>query len=348
MQKVLTPTLSVIVTVYNTEKYITDCLQSVISQSLENFEIIIVDGGYPDKSMDICAQFAEKYDNITIVKSAGNGPGDSRNCGMAVAKGEYVTFVDGDDVIDTDMYAQLMTEINQHNLDAVYCTCYRFFDDDLNNRSMRNISESFCTANSEIAQNMILPLIASTKPGVEIAGSMCMAVYRREIITKNNLAVKPMEEVFSEDNFFNIEFLSFAQRAKAVNKPLYFYRRHLGSVSNRVHGYTVPALKRFAEYTKQIGTRLGLDINEVEKRNRLRFIVTFSAVVKKKIDALPLGEVKKYLKDTINGNKVDLSFAKDDLNCVEFQVKLFWILMRYKLYTPLYLLVKVYSKFVNR
>lgn len=348
MQKVLNPELSVIVTVYNTEKYITDCLQSVISQSQQNFEIIVVDGGYPDKSMDICREFAEMHDNITIVKSEGKGPGDSRNCGMAVAKGEYVTFVDGDDVIDTDMYAQLMAEIEQNNLDVVYCTCYRFFDDDLNNRSMRNISESFCTTNSEIAQNMILPLIASTKVGVEIAGSMCMAVYRRSIIAENNLAVKPMEEVFSEDNFFNIEFLSFAQRAKAVNKPLYFYRRHMGSVSNKVHDYTVPALKRFAEYTKQIGCRLGLDEKEVEKRNRIRFIVTFSAVVKKKIDALPLGEVKRYLKDTINGNNVDLSFTKDDLSCVEFQVKLFWILMRYKLYTPLYLLVKVYSRFVAR
>ena len=348
MQKVLIPKLSVIVTVYNTEKYITDCLQSVISQSLQNFEIIIVDGGYPDKSMEICTQFAEKYDNITMVKSGGKGPGDSRNCGVAAAKGKYVTFVDGDDVINTDMYAQLMSEIEQNNLDAVYCTCYRFFDDDLNNRSMRNISESDCATKEEIAQNMILPLIASTKIGVEIAGSMCMAVYRRSIIEENSLAVKPMEEVFSEDNFFNIEFLSYAQRAKAVNKPLYFYRRHLGSISNQVHSYTVPALKRFAEYTKQIGKRLGIDAKEVEKRNRIRFIVTFSAVVKKKIDALPLGEVKKYLKETITANNVDLSFTTDDLNCVEFQVKLFWILMRYKLYTPLYLLVKVYSRFVAR
>ena len=86
----------------------------------------------------------------------------------------------------------------------------------------------------------------------------------------------------------------------------------------------------------------------MEKRNRIRFIVTFSAVVKKKIDALSLGEVKRYLKETIRGNNVNLSFEKEDLACVEFQVKLFWILMRYKLYTPLYLLVKVYSKFVTR
>lgn len=346
MQK--TPKLSVVVTVYNTEKYITDCLQSVISQSQQNFEIIIVDGGYPDKSMDICREFAEKYDNITIVKSAGKGPGDSRNCGMAVAKGEYVTFVDGDDIIDTDMYSQLMAKVEENDLDAVYCTCYRFFDDDVNNRSMRNIQENLCTTREEIAQKMILPLIASTTAGVEIAGSMCMAVYRRSIITENNLSVKPMEEVFSEDNYFNIEFLSCAQKAQAVNLPLYFYRRHLGSVSNKVHDYTVPALKGFAQGTKEIGERLGLDAAEVERRNRIRFIVTFSAVVKKKIDALPLGKVKEYLTQTIKGNKVDLSFDKTDLACVEFQVKLFWILMRYKLYTPLYLLVKVYSRFVAR
>lgn len=348
MQKIATPLLSVIVTVYNTENYITDCLQSVISQSLENYEIIIVDGGYPDSSMDICRKFADKCENITIVKANGKGPGDSRNCGMAAAKGKYITFVDGDDIIDADMYRQLMEEIVQHNLDAVYCTCYRFFDDDTNNRSIRNIKENFCTTKDEIAHNMILPLIASTEKGVEIAGSMCMAVYRHDIIKENNLSVKPMEEVFSEDNFFNIQFLSCAQRAKAVNKPLYFYRRHMQSVSNRVHDYTVPALRRFAGHTEQICCRLGLDMDEVQKRNRIRFIVTFSAVVKKKIDSLSFRDVKGYLKDTIKDNNIDLSYTRDELSCVELQVKLFWIMMRYRLYMPLYLLVKAYSAFVSR
>ena len=343
-----TPKLTVVVTVYNTEKYITDCLQSVINQYYRDFEVVIVDGGYPDKSMEICREFAEKYPDITIVQSNGTGPADSRNCGMAAARGEYITFVDGDDIIDLDMYNQLMTQVEKENLDAVYCTCYRFFDDDINNRSMRSINSCFCTDRTEIAKDMILPLIASTKPGVEIAGSMCMAVYRRSIITQNNLTVRDMQEVFSEDNFFNIQFLSCADRAACLNLPLYFYRRHQNSISNKVHDYTVPALNRFKDYTVDICKNLGISEQEAVKRNKIRFIVTFSAVVKKKIDQLSLKETKKYLKDTIKTNGVDLSFTAQEFACVEFQVKLFWVLMRCRLYTPMYLLVKVYSKFVSR
>ncbi len=350
MQNVLTPKLSVIITVYNTEKYITDCLQSVINQSFENFEIIVSDGGCSDKTMDICHSFAQKYTDksFTFVKANGTGPADSRNCGMAAAKGEYITFVDGDDVIDLDMYNKLMQQMDRDNLDGIYCTCYRFFDDDINNKSLRNIQENFCVSQKEIADKMILPLIASTKAGVEIAGSMCMAVYRRNIIEENRIKVRSMEEVFSEDNFFNIEFLSCAERAKTINQPLYFYRRHSDSISNKVHPFTVSALKRFAEYTGQICEKLGIDAKEAEKRNCIRFMVTFSALVKKQIDVLPLKELKKYLKNTVKENDLDFKISKEAMQCAEFQVKLFWLLMRFKMYTVLYLLVKIYSKFITR
>ncbi len=348
MQNVLKPQLSVIVTAYNIEKYIARCLDSILNQSFKDFEIIVVDAGSGDSTAVICEEYREKHPNITVVNFHPDGPAASRNEGMKHATGEYITFVDGDDVIDSEMYSTLMAQMTGENLDAVYCTCYRFFNDDITNRSVRNIAEISCATREEIARNMLLPIVSNLGAGVEVSGSMCMTIYKKSIIDRNSLKVRNMSEIFSEDNFFNIEYLACADRAKAVNLPLYFYRKHTGSISNTVHDYTVPALKRFEKGVCEICEKLGIPVEEAQRRCRVRFVVQFSAVVKKKIDALPLKEVKKYLKETIKENNLDFSFTAQDLQCVEFQVKLFWILLKFRMYTPLYLLVKIYSRFVAR
>ncbi len=348
MQNVLKPQLSVIVTAYNIEKYIARCLDSIINQSFKDFEIIVVDAGSSDNTAAICESYREKNSNITVVNFHPDGPAASRNEGMKYAKGEYITFVDGDDVIDSEMYSTLMAQMTGENLDAVYCTCYRFFNDDLDNRSMRNIDEVSLTGKEEIAGGLILPIVYPMKSGIEVPGSMCMTIYRKSIIDENSLKVRNMSEIFSEDNFFNIEYLSYAERVKTVNRPFYFYRKNLNSISNIVHDYTVPALKRFEKGVCRICEKLEIPVEEAQRRCKVRFVVQFSAVVKKKIDALPLKEVKQYLKETIKENNLDFSFTAQDLQCVEFQVKLFWILLKFRMYTPLYLLVKIYSRFIAR
>ena len=348
MQNVLNPKLSVIITVYNTEKYIDECIKSVLNQKYKDFEIIIVNAQSTDKSEEICRSYEEKYDFITLINTENIGPSHSRNTGMKYAKGEYITFVDGDDIISEDMYSVLIQNMESDNLDVVYCTCYRFFDDDINKKSIRNIAEVYCQSKEEICKQMILPLIGNLQVGFEISGSMCMTIYRKNIIDENNLFVRSMEDIFSEDNMFNIEYLAYCQRAKTVNIPLYFYRKHLSSVSNRVHDYTVPALKRFEQKCIEIGENIGIQQDEIIKRCKVRFIIAFSTVVKKQIDNSSLKQTKKYIKKIIKDNNLDFSFTKEELGYVEFQVKLFWVLLKYKMYNVLYLLVKVYSKFVAR
>ncbi|MBR5521033.1 MAG: glycosyltransferase [Oscillospiraceae bacterium] len=348
MQKILTPELSVIVTAYNNEKYVQECLDSILAQTFTDYEIIVVDAGSKDKTAQICHSYSEKYTNITVVDFHPDGPAASRNEGMKYASGKYITFVDGDDVIDKEMYSTLIAQMEAENLDAVYCTCYRFFNDDINNRSVRNIAEISAYTKEEIRNNIILPIVSNLGAGVEVTGSMCMSVYRKSIIDANALKVRNMSEIYSEDNFFNIEYLSHSERAKALNIPFYYYRKTAGSISNIVHDYTVPALKNFEKEVCAIGEKLGIPVEETSRRCNVRFVVQFSAVVKKKIDSLSLADVKKWLKATTENNNLDFSFTKEDLSCVEFQVKLFWILLQYRLYTPLYLLVKIYSRFIAR
>lgn len=113
--------LSVIVPVYNIEKYVDKCLKSLINQTYKDMEIIVVDDGSTDNSGIICDKYKEKLENILIIHKENNGLVSARKTGLEYAKGKYVTYVDGDDWIDTDAYERIMEIMNKYCPDIVTC-----------------------------------------------------------------------------------------------------------------------------------------------------------------------------------------------------------------------------------
>jgi len=349
MQKVLKPKLTVAVGVYNAEKYIHQCMESLLAQTFTDYEILLVESESPDRCAEICAEYAQRYPFIRFIQCENSGDtANPRNTAIECAQGEYITFIDADDLVDRDMYATMVGCMENEKLDAVYCTCYRFFNDDLSTKSTRNIKEVFCQSREELIEKLILPLVSNFDIGYEVTGSMCMTVYRTDIIKENNLRVIQPKIVFNEDNFFNIRYLSCAKRARTLNKPFYYYRRNMASITNTIYEHTVSAMKGFADETAAIMKKIGVSPEEISMRNKTRFMVSFSAVVRKVFDQKPRKEAIEYIVRKTEENNIDLSYTKKELGCVEFQVKIFWVLMRYRLYTPLYLLVKLYSRLVAR
>jgi glycosyltransferase involved in cell wall biosynthesis len=115
------PEVSIIVPVYNVEKYIGKCIQSIISQSLSNIEIVLVDDGSSDMSGKICDMYASKDSRIKVIHKINEGVSVARNIGLKTAAGEYIGFVDGDDYIDEKMYETLLTSIKSQNADISIC-----------------------------------------------------------------------------------------------------------------------------------------------------------------------------------------------------------------------------------
>lgn len=109
--------ISVIVPVYNVEKYIDKCIKSILNQNYKELEIILVDDGSTDKSGEICDEYAKKDDRIKVIHKINGGLSDARNAGLNIAKGEYIGFVDSDDYIDNDMYSTLFDLIQKHKAD---------------------------------------------------------------------------------------------------------------------------------------------------------------------------------------------------------------------------------------
>lgn len=118
------PTVSVIVPVYNVEKYLARCVDSITSQTYENLDIILVDDGSTDNSGRICGEYAKKDTRIRVIHQKNKGASAARNCGITAASGNYIGFIDSDDWIDKDMYELLVNTAIEHHADIVRCDTY--------------------------------------------------------------------------------------------------------------------------------------------------------------------------------------------------------------------------------
>lgn len=126
--------ISVIIPIFNAEKYLKRCVNSIIEQSYQNLQIILIDDGSEDGSASICDDFADKDSRVIVIHTENNGVSSARNRGLDVAAGDYIGFVDSDDYIDPDMYEVLYQFINHENADICCCGYYDEFDGQVETR----------------------------------------------------------------------------------------------------------------------------------------------------------------------------------------------------------------------
>ena len=122
-------TISVIVPVYNSEKYLKRCIDSILNQTYKAIELILVDDGSPDNCGKICDEYAKKDKRVRVIHKTNAGVSAARNSGLEIASGNYATFVDSDDYIEPEMYGNMMEKVHQDNCDVVMCDCIKDFTD---------------------------------------------------------------------------------------------------------------------------------------------------------------------------------------------------------------------------
>lgn len=210
--------LSIIIPVYNVEKYIGRCLDSCIKQDLplDEYEILVVNDGSMDESIEIVRRYAEQYQNIRIVEQKNAGPSVARNRGIKEAKGEYLWFIDSDDDISENVVGMLLHEAYQYKLDAI---CF-----DINVINSGTVSAVYP------AQPDKDKIICSGKVffcGVAMPASACVAFFRKEFLISNFLTFK--EGISHEDYEFTPRAYCLADRIMYVNLPVYNYWVREGS-----------------------------------------------------------------------------------------------------------------------
>ena len=207
--------VSVIIPVYNVEKYIDKCLNSLVNQTLKEIEIIVVNDGSPDNSQEIIDKYVKNYpDKVKSFIKENGGQGEARNFGLTKANGEYIGYVDSDDYVELDMYEKLYNKAKKDNLDIVICGSYSVFEDFT--KKVEDLDKIYF----------------DDKNKNSFFGKMAVwnKIYKKELLTKNKLTFRSKK--WYEDFDFTLNVLSKAKRIDYVNEPFYDYLIREGSTMN--------------------------------------------------------------------------------------------------------------------
>ncbi len=213
------PLISIVVPIYNVEKYLKQCIVSCQKQKLKDIEIICVDDGSTDNSLSIVKKMAKKDKRIVIVSKANAGYGNTMNIGMDKARGEYIGIVESDDYVDSNMFLTLYETAKKFNSDVVKSDYYIF-----HTQNKKNIKSYEHTCNSEKYYNKVL-VPKDNKEIFTFQMNTWTGIYRREFLLKNKIRHNETPGASYQDNGFWFQTLSLADSVVFVNKAFYHYRQ---------------------------------------------------------------------------------------------------------------------------
>ena len=221
--------VSVLVPVYNTEKYISESIKSIVSQTYTNVQFIIVAVGSTVDSYGLCIQNAEKDSRIIVVKSAHLGVSAARNKAVELSSGDVLFFVDSDDWIDADTIELLLKAYKSNNFDFVACSIV--IDENGSSRTVHAGTSKFSSHNREEIVKQYLEL-------APLHGSVCNKLIRSDLIKYKRFNT---EYSFSEDSHMIWEILKSVRSVGILDVPLYHYRMNPNSITHQTFGdYQIP------------------------------------------------------------------------------------------------------------
>lgn len=225
------PSISIIVPVFNTEKYLERCILSILAQTFTDYELILVNDGSTDTSRSICDKYCQVDQRIQVIHKSNRGLSSARNAGLAIAKGKYIGFVDSDDCIAPDQYSHLYQASILHKADIVMGGYLKIPHHSKPFTFPQNTScpQNTILNDKDLLEHCILPFFGyvTTNRIPEAFSSSCDKLYRREFIKDNSFLSE--REYISEDNLFNLSL--YIQKPAFVFSPNYGYHYFENSAS---------------------------------------------------------------------------------------------------------------------
>jgi len=227
---------SFIVPVYNCKKYLRTCIESILAQYSDDYELLLVDDGSTDGSGDICDQFAEQNDCIRVFHKANSGVSDTRNYGIREAKGDYLIFVDSDDALDSKLLSEIsMAACSFPDAMILYGVSFDYYYKD----KYRYAEVLSCRHNGFFAVSQVFESYLDFFCDNALSG-VWNKVYSTEVIRKNGIFFRSDMKIY-EDYDFVINYLQNVDGIVCINKPLYRYRNDVNGINseNRLHNIEV-------------------------------------------------------------------------------------------------------------
>lgn len=230
---------SVIVPVYNVEKYLSKCIESILNQSYNDFELILVDDGSPDNSPKICDRYASQDSRVKVIHKNNEGVAIARKNGVDVAKGDFITFIDADDLITSDCLEKLSEIIQSFSVDVIKFGFLIEKNDGSTYVSMPKFKGYF---SKEGLEKNIYPLLIQNEQAQYLGTSVCAGVFRANIL-KPYMIANPQAKI-GEDSACIIPTIAHSKSVYFLNEALYFYRYNFSSAtkSHKVFDWNNPEI----------------------------------------------------------------------------------------------------------
>lgn len=349
------PKVSIIVPVYNAEKYIERCVNSLKNQTLSDIEIVLVDDQSTDSSLAMCQKMAEEDCRIKVIHKQNEGAGKARNSALEIAEGEYIGFVDSDDFVASDMFETLYKKAEKYNAELVLSGVI-FVDGNMFSRQGECTKKTYFNEdtifNTEDSLKELRMGIVGSPPENDDDSKYGMSIwknlFKREIISKNNLSFQSEREIYSEDALFMIDYISCIKKAVGINGAFYNYCRNGESFSK---SYRKDRFEKSLIFVSEVENRFKKDISEHEYELYIgRFwqamcrVLCSQEIMHAKDKGLKYAHLRKKLK-AICTHSLSLKTLKTyPVGKLPFKQKLFAYCMKNKLYYLLKILVELRSK----
>lgn len=300
------PQISVIIPCYNIDKFLSKCIESILIQTFEDFELILIDDGSNDSTFGICEEYQKRDSRVKVFSHQNKGVSYTRNRGIALAEGECIMFIDGDDYIKADFIEKLLTDYDQGTWPICGMINVR------NNQPQEN--EKYCRLlklypHGKIDRNNFLDLLE-----YETYSSPCCRLYSKLILVQNNILFD--ENIsYQEDLVFNLDYSKYLNKAVIINYYGYYYIEHQNSSTSRFH-YTFDHVEvLFKRLQKMVLTKKDeLVVKEFVFQSILRNISNIFHPNSPKFKNQKLNELKvvfnsesfKYINDFIYQSKINV------------------------------------------
>ena len=332
--------ISVIVPVYNVQKYLKQCVHSILMQTFKDFELILIDDGATDQSGAMCDELAKEDSRIIVYHKQNEGLGTTRKYGFERSNGKYVTFIDSDDYISSDYLERLYSTAKNKNAELVVSGYTKTSDEGTVLFTSIPKAESF---RGKDVKNMLLPRMIGSLP--DRTDSIFIAVtgklYQKNILLKNKVRFFSEREIQSEDLAFQLEAIPFFHSAEVIEYSGYQYRANPQSLSMKYKPERFDELKKVYLYTLDKMMKLKLPQETKYRIDKMLYVQLLTCLLQEnpKINNASAWDCIKKIKSMISDTVVRKSVNAYPINKLDFKKKIYVLLLKYNFSVALYILL---------
>lgn len=311
MERKVQSKVTVIVPVYNVEPYLERCVNSLMHQTFDDVEILLIDDGSTDRSGELCDRMAQQDERIRVFHKENEGQGIARNLGLQNASGKYVCFLDSDDYYDPDTCRELYELMERTHADLC-CYGYQIETGEQQIVRVPHIRDAEYTA--EAFYKKFVPHYFGDDPAEdELRGfSSCMTIFRRDVIEEHGIRFPSEREYLSEDTIFSLRFCAYADKAVTTSKVYYHYCQNPESFSHAFHEERLEQTLAFGKVLDEWAKRMEIK-EETRVRRAMYLWVNLMAYLRQGI---------RYCEGSGQGKKQERSFIRQTCRRQELREKL--------------------------